>query len=254
MSKLDFLSHPRKQEESEEHWISISDLMTGLMTIFLFIAISYMITVQKDKKQIEQIAVTYQRLQSNLFADLEKEFGKDLERWNAILDKEKLSIRFQEPKSFSNVSTGPKVLFEQGSFDLQDGFKEILIDFFPRYITILRRDEYVNDISEIRIEGHTSSEWSGQVLETEAYINNMELSQNRTRAVLEYLFHIGTIKNNVQIKSWLKKRLTANGLSSSQLIMNRGKENKLESRRVEFSVRTDAESRIVQIIESKGEK
>ena len=30
-----------KQQDTEEHWISISDMMAGLMVIFLFIAISY---------------------------------------------------------------------------------------------------------------------------------------------------------------------------------------------------------------------
>ena len=48
-----------KEQDTEEHWISISDMMAGLMVIFLFIAISYMLHVQADKEKIEQIAVTY---------------------------------------------------------------------------------------------------------------------------------------------------------------------------------------------------
>jgi len=45
--------------ESEEHWISISDLMSVLMILFLLIAISYMIFQQR---QVREIAITYSTL------------------------------------------------------------------------------------------------------------------------------------------------------------------------------------------------
>ena len=51
-------------------WISISDLMAGLMMIFLFIAISYMNSLQIRAKQIKKIAVAYQELQDDLYYDL----------------------------------------------------------------------------------------------------------------------------------------------------------------------------------------
>ena len=79
-----------REQDTEEHWISISDMMAGLMVIFLFIAISYMLHVRADKKKIEQIAVTYEELQSDLYADLEKAFEKDLDKWNAVLNKQTL--------------------------------------------------------------------------------------------------------------------------------------------------------------------
>ena len=44
-----------KEQDSEEHWVSISDMMAGLMVIFLFIAISYMLNVRADKEKIEKI-------------------------------------------------------------------------------------------------------------------------------------------------------------------------------------------------------
>ena len=93
-----------RAQDTEEHWISISDMMAGLMVIFLFIAISYMLHVQADKERIEKIAVTYEELQADLYEDLENEFKKDLDDWNAVLNKQNLSIRFKEPE----------VLFAQG--------------------------------------------------------------------------------------------------------------------------------------------
>ena len=103
-----------KEQDTEEHWISISDMMAGLMVIFLFIAISYMLHVQAEQERIEQIAVTYEKLQSDLYADLEEEFKDDLNKWNAVLKEQTLSIRFKEPE----------VLFDPGSAEVRGSFPE----------------------------------------------------------------------------------------------------------------------------------
>lgn len=220
-----------------EHWISISDMMSGLMMIFLFIAISYMLKILREKEQIKEIAVTYNRLQTDLYNDLEEEFRDDLPKWNAIIDRQTLSVRFESPD----------VLFERGDFVIKPVFKEILADFFPRYVSILTREKYKDDIDEIRIEGHTSSEWRFDVHPDVAYFRNMELSQNRTRSVLEFVLSLPDERVSTR-RDWLKKFLTANGLSSSKLILVNGVEDKVASRRVEFRVRTNAEKRIVKII------
>lgn len=220
-----------------EHWISISDMMSGLMMIFLFISISYMLKIFREKEQIKEIAVTYNRLQNDLYSDLEREFRDDLPKWNAIIDRQSLSVRFESPD----------VLFERGDFVIKPVFREILADFFPRYVFILTGKKYKDDIEEIRIEGHTSSEWRVDVPPDIAYLRNMELSQNRTRSVLEYVLSLPDERVSTQ-KDWLKKYLTANGLSSSKLIIVNGTEDKVASRRVEFRVRTNAEKRIVKII------
>ena len=69
--------------KSEAEWISISDLMAGLMMIFLFIAISYMNSLQIRANQVRKIAVAYQELQDNLYQELYDEFKNDLPKWNA---------------------------------------------------------------------------------------------------------------------------------------------------------------------------
>ncbi len=225
------------QEAKEEgnYWMSISDMMSGLMIVFLFISVSYMINVVKERDTIKEIAVTYNRLQNDLFDDLYKEFKEDLPQWNAIVDRRTLSVRFESPD----------VLFEKGSSDLKKEFEDILTDFFPRFISILTNDKYKNDIEEIRIEGHTSSEWEKNVSQDLAYFYNMRLSQNRTRSVLEYVIELSKVKSD---KKWLKHYLTANGLSSSKLIFINGTEDKEKSRRVEFRIKTNSEKRIVKII------
>lgn len=228
-----------EQKTDGKYWVSISDMMSGLMMVFLFISIAYMINVVKERDTIKEIAITYNRLQNDLYDDLYNEFKDDLKKWNALIDRQSLSVRFESPD----------VLFEKGSYQLKNEFKIILDDFFPRYVAILTSNKYKDDIEEIRIEGHTSSEWRIDVPEDLAYFYNMQLSQDRTRSVLEYVMNLTNVSSS---KDWLKQYLTANGLSSSKLIIVDGKENKGKSRRVEFRVKTNSEKRIVKIIsESK---
>ena len=55
-------------------------------------------------------------------------------------------------------------------------------------------------------------------------------------------------------EEWLRGLITANGLSSSHLIMRNGKEDKDLSRRVEFRVRTNAEKQLEDIAEKRFKK
>lgn len=225
----------RHHEEEGEHWLSVSDMMSGLMVIFLFIAITYMMQVSEDRNQLIEIAVTYEKTKVAIYEQLQLEFKDDLKKWNAEIDKESLAFRFQEPD----------VLFNVGEAVIKDKFKVILNDFFPRYIKILK--QYQTDIEEIRIEGHTSSEWSkNRIGDDTTYFKNMELSQNRTRATLEYCLMLPQMDFE---RSWIKKILTANGLSSSKPILVNGVEDTVHSRRVEFKIKTNSETQILKILQ-----
>ena len=237
-----------KEQETEEYWVSISDVMAGLMVIFLFIAISYMLNVRLKaneiivyKNEVEKLLDAYKNLQAALYKELHTEFeGAPTKKtqfrnvWRGHLDIETLSIRFKKP-------------FMQGDATVPNAFKKVLYDFFPRYIAILTKPEYRDGIAEIRIEGHTSSEWFDTVGLDIAYYNNMKLSQDRSRNVLQYVLEIRhpEITEN---KEWIKKYLTANGLSSSKLIFDSdGNQKREESRRVEFRVVTKSEKLINEI-------
>jgi outer membrane protein OmpA-like peptidoglycan-associated protein len=75
----------------------------------------------------------------------------------------------------------------------------------------------------------------------------MELSQARTRTTLSYVLGLPTVAAD---RPWLTHYLTANGLSSSRPILDADHhEDSERSRRVEFRVRTDAETRIAKILE-----
>lgn len=223
--------------ETESEWVSISDLMSVLMMIFLFIAISYMQTVEQDKEFVEKVAVAYRDTRNDLYTELAAEFKDDLPKWKAVIEAETLTIRFEEPD----------VLFGVGSSYLSGKFEHILDDFFPRYVKIISAAKYQDSIEEIRIEGHTSSEWNGEARGMEAYFNNMALSQNRTRSVLKYCLNL---VHEPKTLVWSREHITANGLSSSRLIRNNvGIEDKRKSRRVEFRTKTNAEKKVFEIYE-----
>lgn len=223
-------------KEQEGHWVAVSDLMAGLMMVFMLISIVFMVNVETERNKIRDIAILYDTLRTQLYDDLNTEFAADMQRWGAELDKD-LAFRFNNTD----------VLFDQGQAELKPEFSAILSDFFPRYVDIITQPKYRDDILEVRIEGHTSSAWSGASDADDAYIRNMDLSQERTRTTLGYVLGLKKVADN---KDWLKTHLTANGLSSAKVVRaDNGDENAESSRRVEFRVRTDADSRIATILE-----
>ena len=216
----------RDIENDEENAFALStgDLMAGLLFIFILLLMSAMLQVQEKAEQDEEIVKRYDQIKTQLYIDLQEEFKEDLTVWRATIDST-LCVRFQEPS----------MLFDEGDDNLKQNFKGILDDFFPRYIAVLMRPQYKDNIEEIRIEGHTNSNGG--------YFSNMELSQNRTRAVLQYCLNMMPEED----MAWAKALITANGLSSSHLIMKDGQEDKELSRRVEFRVRTNAEKQLEEI-------
>lgn len=221
--------------QENEHWISMSDLMAGLMMVFLLISIAFMRYVQVERDKIKEVAVAYQNTQVALYEALEEEFVDDLPRWDAEIDQSTLEFRFK----------APEVLFDTGKYNLKPSFKVILDDFFPRYMQVL--SNFRSDITEVRIEGHTSSDWVGATSPEEAYFRNMELSQGRTREVLQYLYLMPAVEHE---RDWLKSTFAAVGFSSAHPILTLdGMEDPVRSRRVTFKVLTNAELQIRRIIQ-----
>lgn len=227
--------------KSAKEWISISDMMTGLMMVFLFISILYMNQIQKEikdtkksVKKVNQLTQGHMNYKVLILKKLKEEFQKNLKEWNAEIVEDSLIIRF----------LSPDIMFDPGKSTIKKEFKHILNNFCPRYFKILY--EFKEGIEEIRIEGHTSDEW-GEAFKKEAYFQNMELSQDRTRSALHYCVTIKNVQKN--INDWAIKQLTANGLSSSRPIC---KQDTLRcrtlNRRVEFRIQINESSVLYKVI------
>jgi outer membrane protein OmpA-like peptidoglycan-associated protein len=232
---------PRGSEQEENHWLSVSDLMAGLMVVFLFIAIALMRNALIERDRIKEVAVAYQETQVGIYSALTEEFAGDLEKWNAEVDRETLTFTFNSPD----------VLFQQGRIELSLAYRDLLSDFFPRYMEVL--EQFRGGINEVRIEGHTSSIWNQTTGPSEAYFLNMELSQGRTRSVLEYVYGLDAIGDH---QDWIKANIAAVGFSSAKIVDRAGmpaadstQEDFDRSRRVTFRVISNADIRIKQILE-----
>jgi len=214
---------------------SVADLMAGLMVIFMFIAIAYMYEIKDVINGVIYITEGYQDTEQSLYEELYKELKNDLEDWNAYIDAKTLSVVFKEPD----------ILFEKGKYKIKPRFKMILNDFFPRYVEVLNSKNFRTNVTSIRVEGHTSSEWKRGTPERESYLNNMELSQQRASEVLTYV--LDTNLNGSY--PWVRDRLQAVGYSFSKTkIKDDGKEDKKLSRRVEFKIVTNTREQIQDVI------
>lgn len=218
----------KKTPQEEDYWSSVSDLMSGLMMVFLFISIVLMREANNEKEKIQNVAVSYEKNQVALYDELNNEFKDDLKKWEATLNKEDLTFTF----------ISADTLFDNNESKLKNDYKNILKEFFPRYLNVVLK--FKDSINEIRIEGHTSSKGG--------YFHNMKLSQDRTRTVLEYVYNLDETKDQ---QLWIVQHIAAVGLSSSKTIYKEDgvEEDEAASRRVSFRVITNSEILMRKILE-----
>lgn len=212
-------------------WLHVSDLMTGLMIVFLFIAVAYIRKVQKSTSVLSDYVETKDRLHEKMV----KEFAGDTARWEMTIGKD-LSMKFRNPTT----------LFRSGSAEITPEFRTILDRFIPKYFDLLLNDELKRNIQEIRIEGHTD-DVPYPNLNADPYLANVILSQQRSLSVLAYIRQMPYFVNLEDGKRrWLEHWITANGLSFGRSLDSDGIEtfssgkaiDKDKSRRVEFRIVT----------------
>jgi len=223
------------EQSKQAYWIPLADLMTGLMMIFMLITAVY---IQYVERTTTLVLDEFKDVKSNMHLALQSEFKESFKQWDAELLGD-MTIRFNNPN----------VQFAIQSAELRPEFQNLLRDFFPRYMKIIRSEKFKNSIKEIRIEGHTSKFWK-DTTPSEAYFLNMGLSQERTRSTLKFIMLMPELRSD---EEWFRRHITANGLSSSQPIIKNPasiKEDEL-NQRVEFRIVTNASDRIDQLISVK---
>lgn len=216
--------------------LSISDMMSALCAIFVLLCIGIIL-------QLKQISEHYVNTKYTLYEDLRREFSADLEKWNAEIDAENLSIRFKDPD----------VLFVMNQANLRNSYKRILDDFFPRLLKVV--SSYEELIEEIRIEGHSAEAVqairTGRVTEREDYEEGMALSQSRTRSVLSYCLNDTRYPESQQ---WIRAKIVAIGYSKSRPVTVNGQIDWEASRRVEFRIKLNSDSEIQKYLAKENLK
>lgn len=223
--------------------MSVSDLMTGLMVIFLFITVAYIKRVDSDQSMLKDFVENKQELHDKLVDQFETE-AKD----NIITIGGDLTMRFQRAET----------LFDDGSWTLRPEFEEQLSEILPKYLDVIMNDSLKYKIREIRIEGHTNNIPFPQ-LDKDPYIANLILSQRRAQSVMEFLRNLPEYQQyDEDDKRLLDHWFTATGFSYGHALDRNGKlafisGNPIDpalSRRVEFKIITSGE----EVLESFVEK
>lgn len=239
----------RSTDEETSYWLSYSDMMAALLLIFVLIISLTMMQAKRQYEEKEQeLAKNQQQIEEqkeqikSQQEQLDKIIGIRGELIEALRDEfEGSDLKVSVDSQTGAIAFDSHVLFDSGKFDIKETGAAFLDAFLPRYFNVLLGDGFREYVSEIIIEGHTDSNSS--------YMYNLEISQQRALSVAKYCLDETTSTLTAKQIDELKKIVTANGRSYSNLIYNEdGKENQAASRRVEFKFRLKDEEMVEEMI------
>ena len=132
------------------------------------------------------------------------------------------------------------VMFDYDQAELTDAGKQAREQILPIYCKVLLQDDYMKYLAEIIIDGYTDTDGD--------YSYNLQLSQQRSLAVAQYLLDIqGNFLDATQSQN-LEKYLTVNGHSMANPVLDaNGNVDKDASRRVEVKFRLKDEEMIDEL-------
>ncbi len=149
--------------------------------------------------------------------------------------KATLGKKINIDKKSGSLRLASNILFDKGSATLKDGAKSELKANFIEYVSALIGNKNISEhLDKIIIEGHSDSDGS--------YLYNLNLSQRRAYAVMNYLLTLDYIK-----KHNIKEKLVASGRSYLDTIKVNGVEDKDASRRIEVKFRLKNEDAMYEI-------
>ncbi|RLA66802.1 MAG: hypothetical protein DRQ78_03570 [Epsilonproteobacteria bacterium] len=156
--------------------------------------------------------------------------------------KEALGDNIDIDKKNGSLRLASNILFSSGQATLKPEAKVALKKAFEEYIgTLVKNKKIKPHLDKIIIEGHTDSVGS--------YIYNLNLSQKRALAVMEYLLTLDFTKEHN-----IRPLMTASGRAYLDTIIRDGVEDKEASRRIEIKFRLkneDAMNEIEKVLDAQ---
>ena len=207
-----------KTDNSNENnifWVTMTDLMTGLVLVFIVLFFYSYMTGRIDKLQ-ENMA------QENASKTLQESLHN--QKIEATIDPISGVVKISDLE-----------LFDINSHTLSEKGRKYLDKFVPAYLDSLFSNKYLGkNIDKIIIQGHTDSQtYKGKYSDDEQYMKNMELSLNRAYEVANYFINTPYNKSH---GNKLRKMIIVEGASYSLPILTNGKEDFAKSRRVELKL------------------
>ena len=203
-----------------DFWIGFSDLMTGLMLVFIVLSLTFM-AIAKDK--LEKL----QQLKSNIIIILSEK-----------LSAKGIEVQYSEEKG--TVTVSEKILFTIGKSELNKKGKNF-IKIFSEVIDqeIFSNKEYENLIKYLHIEGYGSKSGSEN--------RNFDLSFERAKNVWYEMVY----NSNLQNEEMMRHRL--NIVSKGEIEANQRIDLEADRKvvfRFEFY---DLYNKVFKIFSKKGE-
>ena len=210
----------KKEDKAElSFWLSISDLMSSILIIFILLFVYKTINSIKAERIKESIIREITDTKENIIDKLKS----DLSTKNIHVDIDDRT---------GTIKIDEKILFEVDQYYLKEEGKEYLK-------RVIENEKFKNRLDQIIIEGHSDDMGS--------YIYNMDLSQKRATEVLKYIYTTMDNFSNSE-RQELEKYITANGKSKTDLIYKEnGEVDRAKSRRVEIKFKLKDEEALDKI-------
>jgi len=147
-------------ESENTDWLSISDLMSGLLLIFALLVVVTLHQLKKTQEEMQnKRVVVIQAMQDQFNAN---------------------GINAEVNPETGDITLLDSVLFDFNEKELKPGGSEFLSKFIPIYSNVIFSEPKISEeVTRVIIEGHTSSD--GSV----AY--NMKLSLGRANSVYQFI-------------------------------------------------------------------
>lgn len=236
----------KNTRESHSFWMSYSDLMAGLLLVFILLLMLSVYNYRGELKQIEDTLksreldiVQYEESLAEKEVKIQEILGVKADIIKALtLEFENSDITVDIDPQTGAIKFQGGVFFQTDQDVIMESGYEMLNSFFPKYINVLLSPDYKEFIAQIIVEGHTDDVGS--------YTYNLDLSQRRAfsvvRAVLSDRVQSSFAKDDLQFF------LTSNGRSYSQPVYDENGEYSRDlSRRVEFKFRLKEDEMIEEL-------
>ncbi len=185
----------QKNKSKDDFWIGFSDLMTGLMLVFIVLSLTFMAIANerieeanKSKEEIEKLLKKLKEATENL----EKNKRNIIVILSEKLASNNIQVEYNSEKG--TVTIAQDILFESSKPFLNNEGKEF-IQLFTKILNnnILNNDSYKDLIKYVHIEGNASSDGTLE--------HNFKLSFERAKNVWSYMTNTELESNNNQIQN-----------------------------------------------------
>jgi len=166
-----FKNRNKEEAGSDSFTLSVSDLMAGLLAVFILIVCSIILNFQKAVNDItiEQVDVNIKNRNEVLNIINTKMKGRN---FNVIVDFD-----------HGTVSIPSSRLFESGDATISDEAKPLFAELSKILSEALQQDRYRQSIETIFVEGHTDNE----PINTYKYPSNWQLSADRAIQTWQFM-------------------------------------------------------------------